>query len=766
MHKKEKKKHKEKITHTKDEFKKSIQQTIKRIIHLEECKPFEFLGPHLLRDKNILEIYCYYPDSINVRLKRIGKKRETVVMNKIDPAGFYRAVFKNTTEVFKYKYSIRFQNRIIKEQYDPYSFKVGFGDLDIHLLKEGNHFKSYEKLGAKVKSKNRIKGVQFAVWAPNAKGVSIVGDFNNWEISAHPMDNIDHSGFWGLFVPGVGVGSIYKFAINSRIDNNLHLKTDPYAFQSELRPKTASIVNTLDKYKWNDKEWMKKRKKIDFKKQPISIYEVHLGSWKKDYDNPDFHNDWGYKNYKQLAYELVDYVMEMGYTHIELMPVMEHPLDQSWGYQVINYFAPTSRYGTPEDFMFFIDHCHQNNINVILDWVPGHFPSDLHGLANFDGSSLYAYQNSKKGYHKDWGTYVFDYSRYEIKNFLISNALFWFDKYHIDGLRVDAVASMLYLDYSRKDGEWEPNIFGGNENLEAIDFIKDLNKVVHKYYKGILMIAEESSAWSGVSHPVHLGGLGFDMKWNMGWMHDLLSYFSKDPIYRKFHHEKLTFSLWYAFNENFILPISHDEVVHGKKSLLEKMPGDTNQKYSNLRMFFILMFGHPGKKLNFMSNDIAQHNEWNQDSSLDWQELDNEFNKKLNLLVKDLNNLYRHHNAFHEIDFVHDGFQWIDFSDSDNSVISFVRKSSNEKEILLFVFNLTPVLRANYTFGVPMPGFYKEILNSDAKEYGGSGKENFGGVHSKSIPWFDFFNSITISLPPLSAIIFKHYYVNDKTNLT
>lgn len=757
MHKKEKKKQKAKTVHKEEAIKKSIRQTIKRIICLEEWKPFNLLGPHLSKDKNNLEIYCYFPGSVEVLLKIKDKKRKDVIMQEIDPAGFYRAVLKNTKEIFNYKYSIRFQSGTTKELHDPYSFTVDFGDLDIHLLKEGNHFKSYEKLGAKVKTINGIKGVQFAVWAPNAKSVCVVGDFNNWEVGSYPMDNLENSGIWGLFIPDIGIGEIYKFAIKSREDNNLHLKTDPYAFQSELRPNTASIVNTLDNYDWNDQGWLDRRKKSDFKNQPISIYEVHLGSWKKDFDNPDFHNEWGYKNYKQLAYELVEYVKNMGYTHIELLPIMEHPLDQSWGYQVINYYAPTSRYGTPEDFMFFIDHCHQNNICVILDWVPGHFPTDLHGLANFDGTELYSYKNLKKGFHKEWGTYVFDYSRYEIKNFLISNALFWFDKYHVDGLRVDAVASMLYLNYSREDGEWEPNVFGGRENLEAIEFLKKLNETVHKYHEGILMIAEESSSFPGVSHPVYLGGLGFDIKWNMGWMHDLLLYFSKDSVHRKYHHNKITFSLWYAFNENFILPISHDEVVHGKKSLLEKMPGDQWQKFANLRSFFVLMFGHPGKKLNFMGNDIAQYNEWNPETSLDWSVLKNDLNKKLNLFFKDLNNIYKNHPSLHEIDFQSDGFQWIDFSDSDNSVVSFIRKSINEKEILLFAFNLTPVPRPDYLFGVPKTGYYKEILNSDAMEYGGSGKGNFGGVYSKPNQRFDYSDSITITLPPLSAIIFKHY---------
>jgi 1,4-alpha-glucan branching enzyme len=764
MNKEMKKSTKRKELLKKEDFKKFSRHAIKRIISFEEWKPFDILGPHQMKDKDEFVINCFIPNSTEVRIRIKGKKRDDILMQEIDPSGFYRVVFKNIKEVFKYKYFVLYNDGTTKEIQDPYTFPTDISDLDIHLLNEGNHFESYKKLGANIKAFNHVKGVQFAVWAPNARSVSVVGDFNNWEIGTHPMDNLNNSGIWGLFIPGLREGDAYKFAIKSKVDNNVYLKTDPYAFQTELRPKTASIVHSFNKYKWNDKKWMNKRKRFDFLKEPISIYEVHLGSWKKDYNNPDFQNDWGYKNYKQLAYELVDYVKEMGYTHIELLPIMEHPLDKSWGYQVINYYAPTSRYGTPEDFMFFVDNCHQNNIGVILDWVPAHFPSDSHGLAHFDGTELYAYQDSKKGYHEEWGTYVFDYNRYEVKNFLISNALFWLDKYHVDGLRVDAVASMLYLDYSREEGQWETNIFGGRENLEAVEFFKSLNKIVHEYFKGILMIAEESSSWPGVSLPVYLGGLGFDIKWNMGWMHDLLLYFTKDPVHRKYHHDKITFSLWYAFNENFILPISHDEVVYGKRSLLEKMPGDTWQKFANLRAFFTFMFAHPGKKLNFMGNDIAQYNEWDAESSLDWHVLDFDNNKKLNLFFKDLNNLYKNFCSLHEIDFKLDGFQWVDFSDSENSVISFIRKSTDENEILLFVFNLTPIPRENYIFGVPKAGFYKEILNSDAIEYGGSGKGNFGGLFSDPIPHFDFPNSITITLPPLSAVIFKHYYVKENTN--
>ena len=649
-----------------------------------------------------------------------------------------------------------------KSETKKYSPSI-LSDLDLHLLGEGKHYKSYEKLGAHVKSVKKKKGVYFTTWSPNAKTVSVVGEFNDWKAGEDKMNQINHSGYWTLFISGLKEGDLYKFAVKSK-SGEVILKTDPYAFQAELRPNNASLVQTLKNYKWNDKDWISKRRKTTvanpvYKKQPISIYEVHPGSWKKDFDNTfdkqSHPNKWGYKRYRELAQEIVDYARENNYTHIELLPIMEHPLDISWGYQVINYFAPTSRHGTPQEFMYFVDYCHQNDIGVILDWVPSHFPTDEHGLANFDGEQIYAYQNPKKGFHKEWGTHVFDYGRNEVRNFLISNALFWFDKYHIDGLRVDAVASMLYLNYSRNDGEWESNIYGGNENLEAISFLKKLNEIVHKNNKGVMMIAEESSSWPGVTRPVHLGGLGFDMKWNMGWMHDILAYFSMDPIFRKFHHGKLTFAIWYAFSENFLLPISHDEVVHLKKSLIEKMPGDEWQKFANLRLLFGFMFSHPGKKLNFMGNDIAQFSEWNSESSLDWDVLNYDFNNKLHLYFRELNRLYKEHPAFYEVDFDSKGFQWLDFSDADNSVIGFVRYNSHKSEMLLFTFNMTPVLRENYIFGVPKKGFYKEILNSNAAEYGGSEIGNFGGVHSENIPRFEFENSIKVTLPPLAVNIYN-----------
>lgn len=734
-------------------FRKFTKDNYKKIVDFENINPFDILGPHFDKTKKEYFINCFYPNSTEVTIINLGRGEKEIPMKQIDPAGFYQAIMKNISSPFKYKFRIRYSEGYPIEAYDPYSFKTDITDFDLYLMGEGNHFNSYDKYGSKVKTKDGVKGVEFAVWAPNAKAVSIVGNFNYWNPGAYPMHNINGSGVWALFLPGLDHGEIYKYALKSH-ENHVFFKSDPYAFYMEMRPKTGSIVYDINSYQWNDDAWMKKREQWSFLNNPVSVYEVHLGSWKKNYYDSDFQNEWGFMNYRKLAVEIVDYVLDKGYTHIELLPVMEHPLDQSWGYQVSNYYAPTSRYGTPEDFMFFVDYCHQNGIGVILDWVPAHFPSDEHGLANFDSSQLYAYKSWKRGYHMDWGTYVFDYGRNEVINFLISNALFWLDKYHVDGLRVDAVASMLYLDYSRKEGEWEPNIYGGRENLEAIEFLKKLNVITHQYYKGIMMIAEESTAYPGVTLPVYLGGLGFDMKWNMGWMNDILSYISKDPVYRKYHQNMITFSLWYAFNENFILPVSHDEVVHGKRSLYEKMPGDEWQKFANLRTFLAFMFGHPGKKLNFMTNDIAQYNEWNSDGSVDWFLLDYDLHQKLNLFMKDLNKLYRNYPAMYELDFSNNGFEWIDFSDSENSVVSFVRKSSNSAQIILFTYNFTPVVRENYIIGVPEPGYYREILNSDALEYGGSGQGNRGGVHSSPEERLQFGNSIRVTLPPLAANVF------------
>jgi len=627
-------------------------------------------------------------------------------------------------------------------------------DFDLHLIGEGTHYKNYEKLGAHVLEIDGVKGVHFAVWAPNAKRVSVVGDFNSWDVKKHRMHLLGDSGIWEIFIPGLDEGELYKFEISSKYHKYKEQKADPFAFFFEVRPKSAAIVyNINDKYRWQDDEWMETRRNKNWFESPIAIYEVHLGSWMRV---PEENNR--FLTYKELSEKLIPYVKEIGYTHIELLPVTEHPLDASWGYQTIGYYAPTSRFGRPEDFMYFIDRCHQNGIGVIMDWVPAHFPKDAHGLGFFDGTCLYEHEDPKKGEHRDWGTLIFNYGRNEAANYLISNALFWLDKYHIDGLRVDAVASMLYLDYSRKEGEWIPNIYGGNENLEAIDFIKRLNEVVHKYHPGILTIAEESTAWPSVSRPTYLGGLGFSMKWNMGWMHDTLEYFSKDPVYRKHHTDKLTFSMLYAFTENFLLPFSHDEVVHGKRSMLDKMPGDMWQKFANLRALYAYMYGHPGRKLLFMGSEFGQWNEWNSDSSLDWHLLQYEPHQKLKRFIKDLNCLYKKEPALYELDFSWQGFEWIDFHDSESSVISFVRKAKNADDFLIFVLNLTPVPRFGYRIGVPKRGFYRELLNSDSEIYWGSNQGNAGGVHAEEISQHGRPYSISLTLPPLSAVVFKNQY--------
>lgn len=723
-----------------------MKQIFEKIINCQEHNPFHFLGPHIINGK--LHIRAYLPLAIKAWIDRLDKKSSPIELNKIHHKNFFEIIFHDLNSIITYKILFQDKSGFIHEFYDPYAYPPKFSDYDLYLLKEGTNYNSFEILGSQIKTKQKIKGVEFSVWAPNAKSVSVVGNFNHWYSGHHPMLCLGDSGIWTLFIPGLDENEVYKYAICSQIDNQIRTKTDPYAFKTEFRPKTASIVCNLKSYKWNDQEWLENRKKITWRESPISIYEIHLGSWKKCCERKN-----GFLTYKELSEQLIPYVKEIGFTHIELLPIMEHPFDASWGYQTVNYFSPTSRFGNPQDFMNFIDKCHQNNIGVILDWVPSHFPKDDYGLSDFDGTNLYTYDDWKKKEQKDWGTYLFNYARNEVKNFLLSNALFWIEKYHIDGLRVDAVASMLYLDYSRKEGEWNPNEFGGKENLEAIAFLKEFNKVVHHYYPDILTMAEESTAWPGVSCPVYLGGLGFDFKWNMGWMHDQLVFFSKDPIYRKYLHNLLTFSFLYAFTENFVLPISHDEVVHGKKSVIEKMPGDYWQKFANLKLFYGYMFGHPGKKLIFMGNEFGQWVEWNHNNSLDWHLLKYPMHQQFKNYIKDLLCLYKNHSAFFEIDFSYQGFEWIDFNDADSGIISFLRKSKNE--ILVFVYNLTPVVRYNYRISIPNQGFYKEILNSDAKEYGGSGQGNFGGVHSEEIQWHYKNHSICLTLPPLSTLIFQ-----------
>ncbi len=622
-------------------------------------------------------------------------------------------------------------------------------DYDIYLFKRGSHFALYDKLGAHLKKMNGMKGAFFSVWAPNAEKISLIGDFNNWDENINILKNRgDESGIWEMFIPNIKEGALYKYKIKSKYSLKSFDKSDPFAFFTEVPPKTASVLWDLS-YEWGDDEWMHSRNKCNNLNAPFSIYEVHLGSWKRNQNG-------SFLNYRELAVELTDYIKQTGFTHLELLPIMEHPFYGSWGYQITSYFAPTSRYGCPQDFMYFVDYLHQNNIGVILDWVPSHFPNDPHGLSLFDGTYLYEHADKRLGFHPDWKSLIFNYGRYEVKEFLISNALFWLDKYHVDGLRIDAVASMLYLDYSRKDGEWIPNKYGGNENLEAIDFIKQLNETVYKNFPDVQVIAEESTAWPMVTRPTYLGGLGFGMKWNMGWMHDTLHYFSKDPIYRKHHQNELAFTFWYAFNENFVLPLSHDEVVYGKKSLLNKMPGDKWQKFANLRLLFGYMFAFPGKKLLFMGDEFAQENEWDHEKSVDWYLLNEDMHKLIYKLVTDLNNFYIKEPLFALNDFNPSSFEWIDYNDTKNSVISFLRiLGDNNLTFILVCCNFTPVPRYNYRIGVPELGTWEEIFNSDAEVYGGSGHGNFGRINASKIRSHNYNYSISITLPPLGILFFK-----------
>jgi 1,4-alpha-glucan branching enzyme len=595
-----------------------------------------------------------------------------------------------------------------------------------------------------------VRGVAFAVWAPNAHTVSVVGGFNQWDASRHPMRPRGASGIWELFLPGLQQGEVYKFEIRSRVAGYHVLKADPYAFAAELRPQTASIVWDLSKYLWEDSEWMKARARRHALSAPMAIYEVHLGSWRRVPAEGD-----RVLTYRELADQLVPHARQAGFTHLELLPVSEHPYDGSWGYQTTGYFAATSRFGTPDDFRYFVDRAHQAGLGVILDWVPAHFPKDEHGLAYFDGTHLYEHADPRQGEQREWGTLVFNYGRNEVRAFLLSNALFWLEQYHIDGLRVDAVASMLYLDYSRKEGEWLPNAFGGRENLEAVDFIKRFNEVVHQEFPDVLTFAEESTAWPMVSRPTYLGGLGFDIKWNMGWMHDMLEYMQLDPIYRRHHHNNLTFSLLYAFSENFVLPFSHDEVVYGKRSMLNKMPGDYGQRFANLRALYAYMYAHPGKKLMFMSCEYGQWNEWNYQTGLEWNLLDFPAHQQLLFYVSDLNRLYLSQPALHEVDFSWEGFDWIDFRDVDKSIVAFVRRSKTPGDEIIVAANFTPIVRDGYRLGVPQPGFYQELMNSDSALYGGGNVGNAGGLPSEPIPWQNQPHSVLITLPPLGVLFLK-----------
>ncbi len=629
--------------------------------------------------------------------------------------------------------------------HDPYSFWPQLSDFDLHLFGEGKHWNAYRFLGAHLKEVNGIAGVLFAVWAPNAERISVVGDFNCWDGRHHPM-RWRGNGIWELFIPELGPGTLYKYEIRSLVNHGMILlKSDPYGQQFELRPNTASIVAAPQEQPWRDGDWMKKREQNDWLHTPLSIYEVHLGSWQRGLEGE-------FLNYRELAHQLVDYVTQMGFNCIELLPITEHPFDGSWGYQTTGYFAPTSRYGTPEDFRYFMDYCHQHNIGVILDWVPAHFPKDAHGLARFDGTALYEHEDPRRGEHLDWATLIYNYGRYEVKTFLLSSANYWLQEYHIDGLRVDAVASMLYLDYSRED--WIPNQYGGRENLEAIDFLRQLNEVAHGENPGALIIAEESTSWPQVTKPTWVGGLGFSLKWNMGWMNDTLRYISKEPVFRKYHHDNLTFSMLYAFTENFLLPFSHDEVVHGKQSMLHKMPGDEWQKFANLRTLYTYMFTHPGKKLLFMGTEFGQGLEWNSAQNLDWYVLEYPLHQGIQRVVRDLNHLYHNNEALFKNEFEWTGFEWVDCHDAEQSILSFIRRG--EEEFVVVLLNFTPVPRQNYRIGVPEDGEYQEIFNSDSDYYGGSNMGNGGaGLQAQNWEWMGRPYSLEITVPPLGGIILK-----------
>ena len=706
--------------------------------------PFGVLGPHVEGDTVVIR--ACIPSADRISVTRNGS--EPVAMKRRHVAGIFEATLPGVDEIPDYRFDVTYSGGTTALLDDPYRYGRVLTEYDLYLFGEGKHTRIYDKLGAHLISLGGTEGTHFAVWAPNAKRVSVVADFNLWDGRRHPMRKIG-LGAWEIFIPGVEAGQKYKFELLT-MHGEILLKSDPFGVAFELPPLNASIVSRLD-YEWRDSSWMESRAShASWFEKPFAAYEVHLGSWARV--PKEEHR---YLSYGELAARLIPYVKEMGYTHIELLPVMEHPFSGSWGYQVIGFYAPTSRFGSPAEFKAFVDACHQNGIGVILDWVPGHFPKDAHGLASFDGTSLYEHADPRQGEHREWGTLIFNYGRNEVRNFLLANALFWLREYHVDGLRVDAVASMLYLDYSREHGEWIPNRFGGRENLEAIDFIRELNTLTHADQPGSITIAEESTAWPSVSRPAYLGGLGFTYKWNMGWMNDILQYILKDPVHRRWSHQHLTFSLIYAFTENFVLPFSHDEVVHGKGSMFQKIPGDEWQKAATLRALYGFMYAHPGKKLMFMGCEFGQSHEWNYDESLEWHLLDHPLHAGLRLFVQDLNRVYASEPALHEVDFEPAGFQWIDCNDSENSVVSFIRRPRNGSDFVAAIVNFTPVPRDGYRVGVPRGGEYVELVNSDSEAYGGSNLGNSGVVATEPIAAHGHSDSLRLNLPPLGFLILK-----------
>ena len=735
-----------------------VTQDIKAILDASHEQPFSFLGLRQSIADDFLTITCFLPKARKVELIDKSTGKIITQLNQVNPLGLFTKKLRRK-KLFDYQFKVSTTDLVSPSIIldDAYAFAATLSQNDLKLLQAGSHLKPYEILGAHCVIHQKVAGVSFSLWAPNAKSVSVVGDFNDWDGRCHLMRNLDYqgksSGYWNIFIPAITSGCLYKFELKDAHGKPLPIKADPYGIQAQYRPETASIINAEKSYAWQDSVWMAERAQRNDRSAPISIYEVHLGSWKRGPDNE-------YLNYRALADQLIPYTKKMGFTHLQLMPISEYPFDGSWGYQPVGLFAPTARFGTAEDFKYFVDQCHLANIGLLIDWVPGHFPSDDHGLAQFDGSHLYEHADPRQGFHPDWNTLIYNYGRVEVANFLRASALHWCDKFHIDGIRVDAVASMLYLDYSRKDGEWLPNILGGNENLEAVAFIQRFNEELYQQYPGTFSVAEESTSWPGVSRPTDQGGLGFGYKWNMGWMNDSLQYIKRDPIHRQHHHNELSFGLVYAFDENFVLPISHDEVVHGKGSMIEKMPGDAWQQFANLRAYYGFMWAHPGKKLLFMGCEFAQGREWNHDKGLDWHQLDIHWHSGVQRLIKDLNQVYKSTPALYQQDCHREGFEWLDHQNEEHSIYSFIRyaKNKNEQPVVV-ICNFTPKTHHNFKLGVPLAGQYQELINSDNAIYGGSnqascltGKTN-NKTTSKLGQWQGQAHFITLTVPPLSTVI-------------